>query len=319
MNWIPRVIVVRQSEEMVGIVYAKERRLAGFPTGLVYADATLGSMTVSAPGREEPVFRLAVSALLTTPGILGLRISVPTDGFEKAAAREVAFSLRADISQTPLEYHMALPLPLNYSDFVNGLRSKTRRNFRYYRRRSEAAGHRYVEAVEMSEFSDIAARLLEKSVTGADRAGISRALQVLSLVDSPLLAGLRTCDGELSSIVGGWYEAERAILFFQMNDDRDHKGVSLCVVVRGYLIEHLISRGIGSLLIWAGAAPPYLQYCHPLPAVALYLDRRGPLWRACRSLIRSVGRVLPRRFAWAMNWIVPSLERTQASNASFPD
>ncbi len=82
MSWIPRAIVVMQSDEIVGVVYAKERKLAGFATGLVYADGTLGAMVVSAPGSEEPVCRLAVSTLLTTPGIRGLRMSVPPDGFE---------------------------------------------------------------------------------------------------------------------------------------------------------------------------------------------------------------------------------------------
>jgi hypothetical protein len=319
MNWIPRAIVVMQSEVIVGVVYAKERKLAGFATGLVYADATLGAMVVSAPETEEAVFRLAVATLLTTPGIRGLRMSVPPDGFESVAARETASSLRVDLSQAPLEYHLTLPLPSSYGAFVDGLRSKTRRNFRYYRRKSEAAGHRYVEGMEISEFRDIAARLLEKSVTGAERDGITRALEILSLVDSPLLAGLQTSEGEWSSIMGGWYEGERAVLFFQMNDDRDRKGDSLCVVARGYLIERLIARGIGSLLFWAGIGLPYSQYCHPVPAVALYLDRRGPLWRACRSVVRSLGPVLPRRFAWAADWIVPAPELAPSFNGSFPD
>jgi hypothetical protein len=316
MAWIPRVVVVMQSDEIVGIVYAKERSLAGIPTGLVHADATLGEMVASATGWEEPVFRRAVSALLTAPGIRGVRISVPPDSFETAAAREIASSLGADVSQAPLENHVVLSLPPCYGDFVNGLSSKTRRNFRYYRRRCEAAGHRHVDGMSMSQFSDAAARLLEKSVTGADREGITRAKEMLSLAHSPLLAGLQTREGEWIGILGGWCEGERAVLFFQMNDDRDHAGDSLCVVLRGYLIEHLIARGIRSLLFWAGAGRPYSDYSQPVPAVALYLDRRSPLWRACRSLIRAVGPVWPRRFAWVADWIVCSPKRSSASNGS---
>jgi len=318
MAWIPRVVVVMQADVIVGVVYAKERSLAGIRTGLIHADATLGDMVASAAGREEPVFRQAVSALLTAPGIRGVRISVPPDGFETVAAREIASSLRVDLSQAPLENHVVLPLPPCYGDFVNGLRSKTRRNFRYYRRRSEAAGHRYVEGMSMSQFSGAAARLLEKSVTGAERDGITRAKEMLSLAHSPFLAGLQTRDGEWVGILGGWCEGERAVLFFQMNDDRDHAGDSLCVVLRGYLIEYLIARGIRSLLFWAGAGRPYSEYSHPVPAVALYLDRRSPLWRACRSLVRSVGPVWPRRFAWVADWIVSSLKRSSASNGSSP-
>jgi hypothetical protein len=319
MAWTPRVVVVRDSVGIVGVVYAKERRIGGFRTGLVYADAILGGMVVSERGSEELVFRRGVSTLLTTPGIRGLRISVPQGGFETAAAHAIAVTLRTDISQTPLENHTVLPFPSLYSDFVDRLRSKTRRNFRYYRRRAEAAGLRYVQEMELSEFSRAAACLLEKSVTGADKDGITRALAMLSRVRAPLLAGLQTQNGEWVSILGGWCEGDQAILFFQMNDDRDRAADSLCVVLRGYLIEQLIARGIGSLLFWAGAGHPYSQYCHPVPAVALYLDRRGPLWRACRFLVRSAGPFLPRRFTWAADWIVPSPVPAPASNGPFPD
>ncbi len=319
MAWVPRVIVVMQMTEIVGVVYAKERMLAGMPTGLIYSDATLGAMVVSGPGREDPVFRLAVSTLLATRGIRGLRMSVPLDGFESAATREIASAASADISHTPLDYHVVLPFPGCYSDFVDGLRAKTRRNFRYYRRKSEAAGNRYVDGMEISEFRSVAERLLEKSVVGADRDGIRRAIKMLSLTPQPVLAGLQTRDGEWLSILGGWYEGERAILFFQMNDDRDRKNDSLCVVLRGYFIEHLIARGIDGLLFWAGAGFPYSQYTYPVPAVALYLDRRTPFWRACRAAVRSMLPVWPRRFAWMASWIVPSPKGPSASDASIPD
>lgn len=319
MAWIPQVVVVRRSEEVVGVVYAKERTIKGFPTGLVYSDATLDTMVVAEPGQEQLIFSHAVSALLTTRGIRGLRLTVPPEGLEIAATRAIASSLRTDISEAPLEYHTVLPLPPSYDGFVEGLRAKTRRNFRYYRRRSEAVGHQYVEGMEMSEFRDAAARLLEKSVTGADRDGVTRAMTMLSLVRSPLLVGLRTLDGELISIVGGWYEGDRTILFFQMNDDRDRPGDSLCAVLRGYLIERLIAKGITGLLFWAGAGHPYSQYTRSLPATALYLDRRGLAWRACRALVRAVRPVLPRRFDWMLGWIVPPPGISGGSNGSFPD
>ena len=66
MAWTPRVVVVRDSVGIVGVVYAKERRIGGFRTGLVYADAILGGMVVSERGSEELVFRRGVSTLLTT-------------------------------------------------------------------------------------------------------------------------------------------------------------------------------------------------------------------------------------------------------------
>src|ERR1700748_1622683 len=42
-EWKPYVAVVRQRRKIIGMVYGKERRIAGMGTGVVYIDMTLGA------------------------------------------------------------------------------------------------------------------------------------------------------------------------------------------------------------------------------------------------------------------------------------
>ena len=58
----------------------------------------------------------------------------------------------------------------------------------------------------MSQFSDAAARLLEKSVTGADRQGITRAKEMLSLANSPLF---QACKHAKANGLAFWADGAR--------------------------------------------------------------------------------------------------------------
>jgi len=54
-HWLPRMVVVRREGVMMGVLYAKERLLAGVPTGIIYSDGIL-SPAVDA----EPIHRYFV-------------------------------------------------------------------------------------------------------------------------------------------------------------------------------------------------------------------------------------------------------------------
>lgn len=302
--WIPRVVVVTQGEATVGVVYAKERKFAGVPTGLIYADATLDAMVVARPEDRERVFELAIRQLLNRRGFLGLRILVPPTGFENRAIERILASSRFDVRRAGVENHSVLELPSTYESFLEGLGYRTRRNCRYYRRRFETIGE-YVPNVLFAEFESVARRMLEQSVVGAQTDRVERALRMLSVVDRPILAGLRTRNGEFLSIVGGWHEFDRAVVVFQMNNERQHPQCSLSLVARGYLIETLIAQGARKLLFWAGAGPPLDRYCYYLPTTRIHLDPPGLASRLLRAVAARSSTFLPRRLAGFASWIDP--------------
>jgi hypothetical protein len=212
-----------------------------------------------------------------------------------------------------------LELPSSYDDFLNGLGTRTRRNFRYYRRRFETAGGCYDGQMPFERFCSAAWHLKGRSAIHADVNAIKRALRMLSAISEPVLVGLQTPTGEWLSVAGGWCEHGRATLLFQMNNDQDHHRDSISQVLRSYLIEDLIARGIHDLVFWAGTSAPLARYAHRIPATALYLDSRSPGWGLFRMLASSIASHLPKRWREFGHWIIPESGQTETTSAGIED
>jgi hypothetical protein len=305
-RWIPRIFTISSGASVVGFFFAKERKFAGLPLGLIYADDVLGMMIAAKPGLEEQVFEAGLSHLMFSSGARGLRILVPPSGYAMKAMRRLAQESLLDVHCGRSDYHTELPLGGSYEAFLQGLGDKTRRNFRYYRRRFESRGHLVVPQMDFSVFEEAAHRLEKLNVIGAGRNGIRRAMRMLQTAKRPLLMGLRHQNGEWLSIVGGWYEGDRVVVFMQMNNEREFPQESLCIVARSYLIEAAIQSGLQRVVFWAGVGGPIARYCVPVPAQGVYLDARTPLWRATRRIVALTASVLPRKASELANWISPA-------------
>ncbi len=306
-SWIPRIIVVRHGSAIRGILYAKERKFGFWPTGLIYADATLDSMVVSSAGDATEVFKIAIERLLRDPRIQGLRLVIPSDPRFAVPLQEVQSSNDLDEHHYEIRHHCVLDLPESYETFIERLGAKTRRNFRYYRRRFEAVGGEYVPEMRLSDFRKASFNLLQRGRVGAERKALNRALRMFEAVDCQILAGLRDANGEWLAIVGGWYEADRAIVFCQMNNDTEYPHRSLSTVLRGYLFESLIVNSrIRKVLFWAGIGGPLLYHCEYLPTKAVYLDRPTFVWRGFRKAFGASVQFLPERFGSLAHWVQPT-------------
>jgi len=311
--WSPLAVVVSCDGMTIGIVYAKERKVAGFGLGLIYADATLDGMVVADPANRESVFEVALRRLIDEPGSRGLRLLIPPTGLERDAIQKILDSRPLDVHYSTVEHHNVLELGPSYEAFLEKLGKRTRRNFRYYRRRLEAEGHTYVEGIPPAEFERAAYKLLEKDVVGAYRDGIHRCLGMLATVKDPVYVGLRHRNGEWLSILGGWRERDYGVVFFQMNNDRDFPQSALCVALRGYMIEALISARIPSLLFWGGVGPPLRRYCRILPATGVHLDLPTFGWRTSRQLIGWITHFLPDRLRTIASWVAPEVPSQSAN------
>ncbi len=305
-DWIPRVVAVTREDQLVGILYTKEKKLAGIPTGLLYVDTTLGSMLSVNEWDREAIFRTALHALLKERGVRGLRIVIPPSGFEMTALQDIPSQIPVDLQYAPTENHSLLLLPDRYETFLDSLGPQTRRNFRYYRRRSQAANHRFVDKLSLNEFASAASALQEETLIKSGSKAIKRAIDMISIAERPLLVGLRHESGEWLSILGGWYESGRAVIFLQMNSDKRHRNASLSVVLRGYLIELFILRGIRKVVFWAGSGGQLSRYSEYLPSVAVHLDKRSFVWNIVRHTMAPLIGLLPGPAAKMAEWIVPT-------------
>jgi hypothetical protein len=309
-QWAPCVVVVSRGRAVVGIVYAKQRRIAGLSTGLVFADGSLGHMVVADPLEQEDILAVALQKLFASSGVRGVRLVIPPNGPEQQAITTVQAAMALDVSYTHVDHHSRLLLPHSYQEFLQGLGCQTRRNFRRYRCHFEAAGHRYIEQLSADDFRHVAWYLQTKSRIPSSRRAIERSVNMMAAVDRPMAIGLRHRRGEWLSVAAGWYDSSRVTLFAQLNHDRAFADMSLSVVLRVNLIDMLIRQGIRELVFWAGTAPPLSRYAAWVPAMGVHLDRPTRGWRTGRTLIARLGAWMPRRIAAEMRWM--------AASGSFP-
>lgn len=308
-KWIPRVVVVKSGNSIEGLMFVKERKVSGLPTRMIFGDSTLGTLVVAAPGRGGAVLEQAVHFLVSTLRSQAIRLRVRFGSWEMAAIQQAASALNLDFSSSHAEEcHLQIALPATYEDFLRELSVNGRRSMRHRRRVYEAGGHHFVERMDPAEFRRVALRLLDKSVVGATQESVARSLGMLSEVDHPLLCGLRDSRGEWVAILGGWYDTDKAVWLFQMNNDRDYGHVSPATVLRSYFIESLIQKGCQMVFFWAGVGGPAARAAAPYPSVTLCADSRGIRWRAIRGLSRMLAPYLPDAARQAVDWVAPNGE-----------
>jgi hypothetical protein len=304
-GWEPRVVVVHNETELAGVVYGKEKIILGRHLGVVYADLSLGSASSGDSVHQESIFRIAMEKLLASPGTRGVRLRILRGSPESAAIHKLVASRNLDVHFSRVKDHSSLALPDTYEQLLQSFGSTTRHNFRYYRRRFEAAGHIYLESLSLDELSPAAMYLKPRCRIPSQPRSVERLLEMVAAADEVLAVGLKHRSGEWLGIVGGVYRPGAGVLLLQLSNDRNFPRDSLSVVLRGYLIETLIRRGIRLLTIWGGTAPPLSRYVKYIPTLGIHLDLPSFPWRLERQLVTKIGPWLPKRLGLDAQWISP--------------
>jgi hypothetical protein len=304
-GWAPRVAVVRHGSELAGLVIAKERVFRGPRLGVVYADLTFGSTLLGDPLERRDTFLVALKTLLASSGTRGLRLRVRLRSPELEAIRELLASSRLDAHFSRVKDHASLPLPGTYEQLLLSFGSTTRHNFRYYRRRFEAAGHVFLANLSLDELRSATLYLGPKCSKPSNPDANDRLIRMAATAEQLLAVGLKHRNGEWLSVICGVYRPTAGVLLLQLNNDRDFPRDSLSLVLRGYLIESLVRQGMKEFIIWAGTAQPLSRYATPIPTVGVYLDSPEYKWRLVRGLISTVGPLLPGRLKPNSRWIAP--------------
>jgi len=313
LGWRPRVVAIYSRREVVGLLYAKERVLAGISSGIVYADGSLSSPLLGDPRHRQVFFRVALSSLLAHPRIRAVLLRVPHASDELEAVKQIASFTGLDARSSDLLFedstlwksHAHLALPGTYEGFLEGLGCTTRHNFRRYRRRFEAAGYSWVERLSRDELHSAVSHLAPKTkyYDVASRARLETQLNMVAATDRPLAMGLKHHTGQWLSVLGGWYKPRGAVFCFQYNNDQEFGQHSLSLVLRTYLIEHLIGQKLEELIIWGGTGPPLSRYVTYVPTIIIRFDKPTLAWRAARRVIIAIRPHLPMRWADAAHWL----------------
>jgi hypothetical protein len=304
-GWSPRTVLVREGGRPVGLVYTREKLFARWHGGIVYGDATLGNLVLANTANREGVLRAAVQRLLDGR-VYALRFLVPPQGYEEQIIRETAKSGQWRLSQkAEVLNHARLLLPSSYEEFLTSTGYRTRRNFRYYRRRAEADGHQYFDHISSAELREAAGSLRTKCTIKSSRSALERICRWVESVNRPFVCGLRSSQGAWLSISAGFYTGTSAVMLLQLNDDLGFDRNSLSLVLRGYLIESLIQAGVQELIFWAGVGGALARYVDPVYGTGIHVDSPALAWKLVRTSAKCLSRVFPKRVRRDLEWITP--------------
>ena len=304
----PCVIVVSKGRRVAGLFYGRERLIAGIPTGIVLGDDTLDSMVVARPDEAESVMQCALEALLKHKAALRFRLASDSLALLQAESSKA----NAEIHFYREEHHAHLVLPGTYDEFLAKFRSHTRHNFCRYRRRSEIAGNEFCFDLPFTDFCDAAKRLFPKEAYARHKSNFRQCLAMIEAMPSRILVGIRRSSGEWISLAGGWYAGDRVVLNMQLND-RSCGRESISLVLRSYLIEQLINRGVRELVFWGGTSAPLNSYITHCEEYMTYVDSRSHSWRLVRLACVALAKLAPATFSKWLKWETsPSNEKMSA-------
>jgi hypothetical protein len=289
-NWRPSVVLVSQGSRTAGLLYYKERVVAGIGTRIAVGHDDLGTMVVASPAERESIIRCGLEALLRQ--MIGVRLLVAPDCLSVLKS----FSGAADIKFCSASRHSHLELPRTYDDFLMKAGPLMRRNLRYYRRKSERAGNEFISELTFSDFSAAAGRLFPKAAYRKSKRKLERCLAMVEAMPSRMLVGLKRRAGEWIGLAGGWYTSNGAIMNLQLNDCTCTRE-SVSLVLRSYLIETLIKRGARELVFWGGTSAPLSFLCTTRELFMVYIDAPSLPWRLFRSLCATISKLAPRSFS----------------------
>lgn len=296
-GWRPLIVIVSRGPQIVGLLYCKERVVAGFGIRVVFTDDALGAMIAARPDDMESVFACATDALLKHT--VALRVLISSNWLPFLRTLET----KAEVSFDRRKHHAHLALPDHYEKFLAMRGPHTRRNFRYYRRKSEIAGSQFIPTVEFSEFAAGCRNLLSKSAHQKSRQALETHLAMIGSIPSQITMGLRASDGNWIGLAGGWYVGNRAYLITQLND-RTRTRESISLVVRSYMIETLISRRCNELIFWEGSSAPISCFANYPDVFMAHLDVASFRWRLTRKVWAAIRRVAPANFSKFLVWFV---------------
>jgi hypothetical protein len=211
----------------------------------------------------------------------------------------------------PEVHHAHLELPRTYNEFLAKVRRPTRHNLYRYRRRSELAGNEFCPDQPFTDFCAAAKRLFPKSAYPPSNARFQQFLGMIEASSSRFLIGLRRRAGDWISLAGGWYVGDSAFLALQLNDHTCGRE-SVSLVLRSYLIEQLINRGIREIVFWNGTSPPLSFYATPREEFTVYIDSPSNLWRLVRLACVTLAKLAPATFVNWLKWQAPDVNGSSA-------
>jgi hypothetical protein len=275
-------------DRLIGLMYVTQHFLHGVGTGFgVGGDFVGRGLLLCATEDETFVLNAAIRCLIDS-GIHSLHLRmqprVECDLRGLPSNRYVTAWFDACIAGD------RVGLPESFESLVSKFGRRTRKNISQHRRMCSDAGYRYVPQVSADQYAAAMQRLNAASPFPVTSHRQSRDERILAL-HQDLRVGMVGSDGTLVAVLCGFLRNERFYLLTQANDSSLAR-LSLSLVLRTYLMEHLIGIGVKQLQVTGGSSLALGRYFEPLNYRSIYVDaRKGALAGikcAVAALVRSM-------------------------------
>jgi hypothetical protein len=304
----PRVVTGYEAGRLACILYTYEITAFGLRTGFVFGGDQMGrGLLVCDAGNESETLAGCCNFLLEN-GIHAMRFDwTPRRPAANPDLRGQRPSARVKVVPDPRTEGDWLHLQPTYDAFLAQLGPHTRRNLRYYRRKAEAAGLSYSGMLGPGDSRE-ALRFLNRLADYPMEPGrLARDKRYMAGFGTPVIAGLRSQDGDFVSLVTGFTAGSHLHILTQLNgEDPALRKLSLSLVLRGYLIEDFIQRGFTAVHFLQGSSPMLGRFCAPVDLHHIAIDDTSflmtPFKQACSSLagiLHRQGKRVPYRLQWA--------------------
>ena len=254
-------------ERLVGVLYATERYVRGFRSGYCLGGDYSGrGMLLCSAEYEALVVEASVQRLIREGAH-----SVHLRFLPRFAAKPEFAGLKTMcLDGTVLGDR--LQLPSNFEDFLQILGKHTRRNVRSYTRKASIAGIEFVPGLTEDEYEAAVVQLNARTDFPANARRLARDRRHISLCGGGQRFGLRGLDGALVAVLSGFTRGTRFHLLTQLNDAH-RKQSSLSLVLRGYMVKHLIEGGHTEVQFMGGSSLALGQFCTPQKYRSLIVDK----------------------------------------------
>jgi hypothetical protein len=263
------------ADNILGAALFYEFRVLGVGTGVFVTEGKDGFRSVIAP----EALRGMVAGVVST-ALLERRAQLLVTSYIEPA--DPGCVVPAEPLHRSFHWAMATRVAPGYLQLRGDLEAtidlfnkKTRRNFRYYRRRLE-------EAFPLEFVPNAAAVLSLEEMQAINRSSLDpvteeivrRRFESFGQHPDGFLCGLRAADGRWFSLMGGWRHGGTSVLQWQINV-MGYEEYSVVTVARSFWLEHEIARGTQIVRLDGGTNHAMNHSFVPEMAVDLILRRRS--------------------------------------------
>ncbi|HEY0204684.1 MAG TPA: hypothetical protein VGC15_11100 [Acetobacteraceae bacterium] len=269
----PIVVLVDQGTKPAAAVLLYQRRFCGISTGVIKGGNGSGDGVVVAPmPLRAAAIQAALARVLSLP--LTHTVLVAVRGVDVQAA-SVRPQVELDAQWRAREVETNLSLQGGFEGFLSRLRTRSRRNYRYFRRRAESElGVVFVSSLTNAEAAQAVKELHGVSMFPVPRVRAMQFQAAIQETPDSFAMGVRDRSGRWLSYIAGWRRADATFVEWQLNH-HEFAAASLSTVMRTYLLEHEALAGVREIIFVGGTSAALARYCKPDRCFDIVAIRRG--------------------------------------------